>query len=164
MFESKRLSFRNLTDKDADDFFEIFNSEKVSKFIPSMNFKQTKNYIKKSMQFPFLFAVILKETGKMIGIIGLKEKQPNIATLSYVFNDKFWHKGYASESVNIVVDKAFGSWNFNEIKADCQFNNLASNKLLKKFNFQFEYSNKENISHLTNEKIKFNFYSLKKPN
>ena len=161
--ESERLIFRIMYDEDKDDFYEIFSSEKVGAFIKPMTRQQVENYFEKRKSKPvnpYSFAVVLKETGKMIGTIGLKEKEPKIGTLSYVFNDKFWNNGYCSESIKFILENA-KKWGFKEILADCEETNIKSQHLLEKFNFKFTKTNEEEIlNYKTGKPTTFYYYSL----
>ncbi|MCI8401329.1 MAG: GNAT family N-acetyltransferase [Lachnospiraceae bacterium] len=63
-----------------------------------------------------LWAVILKETGEMIGQCGLTMqpwKGTEVLEIGYLFNRSYWHKGYATEAA-----KACKKYAFEIIKAD----------------------------------------------
>ncbi len=163
ILETKRLLLRPITDCDIDDFYEIFSGDKVDVFVKKMSYEQVKTYFEKRKQHspnPYSFGVVLKSNNKMIGTVCIKEKTAHIGELSYVFNEKYWGNGYASESVKEILDNAFLKWQFIKIKADCQFDNLSSKKILNKFGFKFIYSNNERMSHKTNKNVQFDFYEL----
>ncbi len=163
ILQTKRLLLRPLTNGDINDFYEIFSGDKVDAFVKKMSYEQVKTYFEKRKQYspnPFSFAVVLKNNNKMIGTVGIKEKITNIGELSYVFNQKYWNKGYASESVKEILDNAFLNWNFLKIKADCQFDNFSSKRILNKFGFKYICSNNNRISHITNQNVQFDFYEL----
>ena len=57
-----------------------------------------------------LWAVILKETGGMIGQCGLTMqpwKEEEVLEIGYLFNRRFWHKGYAVEAARACKQYAF---------------------------------------------------------
>lgn len=63
-----------------------------------------------------LWAVILKETGEMIGQCGLTMqpwKDTEVLEIGYLFNRNYWHKGYATEAA--VACKRYA---FEVLKAD----------------------------------------------
>ena len=99
----------------------------------------------------------------MIGTIEIKEKQPKIGTVSYVFNDKFWGNGYCSESLDFLIMNAFKNWDFEKLLADCQEDNISSKKVLTKCGFKFSHTVKEQqISHYTNKLVGFDYFELTK--
>ena len=54
-----------------------------------------------------LWAVVLKETGKMIGQCGLTMQEWNgreVLEVGYLFNRAFWHQGYATEAARACMD------------------------------------------------------------
>lgn len=163
ILQTKRLLLRPLTNGDINDFYEIFSGDKVDAFVKKMSYEQVKTYFEKRKQYspnPYSFGVVLKSNNKIIGTVGIKEKTAHIGELSYVFNEKYWGNGYASESVNEILKNAFLNWSFVKIKADCQFDNLNSKKILNKFGFGFVYSNNDRKSHKTNKNVQFDFYEL----
>jgi RimJ/RimL family protein N-acetyltransferase len=88
--------------------------------------KQLKNYKEDGYG---RWAVVLKETGKVIGICGLqwcetdKEKVPEIG---YSFNRAYWGRGYASEAAVACRKSAFDILKFNEVFSLVKEDNLAS--------------------------------------
>ena len=164
MLETINLFLREMKDYDINDFYDIFSSDEVGKFVNKMTYEQVERYFEKRKSKPvnpYSFAVVLKENNKMIGTIGIKEKEPNIGELSYVFNVNYWGKGYCSECVKLLLNKAFNEWGFYKIKADCREDNLASKKIFKKFGFKFiEKISDKFIDNNSGECINFEYYSI----
>jgi len=75
------------------------------------------------------WAVVLKETGKVIGICGLmwcdtdKEK---VLEIGYLFHRAFWHNGYAAESAIACKKYAFDVLGFGEVFSLIRDNNYAA--------------------------------------
>lgn len=166
MIKTNRLILREMTDEDKDDFYEIFDSENVDKFVRRMTREQVEKYFAKRKtkpKNPYSFAVVLAQSNKMIGTVGIKETEAHVGTLSYVFNDKYWGNGYCTEACRAVIKNAFENWGFEIIKADCQEDNNTSRHLLDKFGFKFDrIAIGETTSHRTNEPVNFLFFSLAK--
>ncbi len=160
-----RLIIRNLDENDNYAWLEIFSSEKVGEFLPLMRDIETinrsiANKIKKYSENPGgSFSIVLKENNKVIGNIELKIIE-DTAKLSYVFNDKYWNRGYCTEACFSLIDYAFSNLKLNKILADCLSNNHASNHLLKnKLHMQFL---REEIPE--GENVPFKFFELTKLN
>ena len=75
------------------------------------------------------WAVVLKETGAVIGMCGLlwwetdKEKVPEIG---YLFNRAYWHNGYAAEAAVACKKYAFDVLGFDEVFSLIKDNNYPS--------------------------------------
>lgn len=79
-----------------------------------------------------LWAVILKETGEMIGQCGVLTQEYNgqtILEVGYLFQKAFWHKGYASEAAISCKNYAFDKLDAEEVFSMIRDTNLASQKV-----------------------------------
>lgn len=88
-----------------------------------------------------LFGVFLKNNNKPIGNIRLFNIHSvhRRAELSLLFYDKKeWSKGYATESVNAVIEYGFNTLGLHRIIADYYETNIASSKMFKKVGFVIE--------------------------
>ena len=79
-----------------------------------------------------LWAVILKETGEMIGQCGLS-MQPwqdrELLEIGYLFCRAFWHKGYATEAARACKNYAFEVLKAKEVCSIIRDTNTASKKV-----------------------------------
>ncbi len=114
--ETERLIIRRFTDNDFRQVYEImkkpevmyawehgFDGEEVRSWLQ----KQNDRYIKDGYGY---FAVVLKETGKIIGQAGLIKTQLNgeeIVELGYIFDDAVWGNGYCNEAAKECICYAF---------------------------------------------------------
>lgn len=76
-----------------------------------------------------LWAVILKETGKMIGQCGLTMQEWNgreVLEVGYLFNRAFWRCGYATEAARACMDYAFNVLCAEEVCSIIRDTNAAS--------------------------------------
>jgi len=85
------------------------------------------------------FAVILKETDKMIGQAGLMQTEINgeaAVEIGYIFDDTVWGKGYAIEAARACVNLAFRNIGVNKLYATIRPENVASIKLAEKLSMK----------------------------
>ena len=143
-FETERLLIRKLEDHDRDDIFEIVSDEQTS-----LDNSGCHAISEKSGEFDRLmkafcaqdrFGVILKETGKVIGMISLLEEERAVPCyeLGFAMNKDHRRKGYMYEAVSGLIEKFFSDTDIQMFTA-CHFpDNKASEELIKKLGFRYE--------------------------
>lgn len=82
-----------------------------------------------------LWAVILKETGEMIGQCGLT-MQPcgdrQVIEVGYLFEKAYWHRGYATEAAVACKEHAFSVLGADEVFSIIRDTNLASQRVARR--------------------------------
>lgn len=84
------------------------------------------------------FAVILKETGKLIGQAGLLKSEidgSEVVEIGYIFDDNYWGNGYATEVAKACVSLGFDKLGLNKLCCTIRLENDASIKLAKRLGF-----------------------------
>lgn len=80
-----------------------------------------------------LWAVILKETGELIGQCGLTMQDGGnfgrVLEVGYIFNRNFWHRGYAAEAARACKEHAFDKLGAKEVFSIIRDGNNASVKV-----------------------------------
>ena len=111
--ETERLILRRYESRDFDDLYEYLSDPEVVEFEPykAQTAEETRENLLWRISSEAMIAVELKENGKMIGNVYLGDGDFGSKELRYVFNKKFWHKGYAKEaceqSLKNVSEMAF---------------------------------------------------------
>jgi RimJ/RimL family protein N-acetyltransferase len=142
--ETDRLLIRSITALDIDKVHFLHSLAKVDEFntlgIPS-SIEETKllleNWItennKENIQ-RFTFAVNIKADRQFIGVVGInigKAKYKN-AEVWFKFDPEFWNKGYATETLRVILKVGFDDLKLHRIEAGCAVDNVASIKVLEK--------------------------------
>lgn len=82
-----------------------------------------------------IWSVILKESGELIGQCGLS-MQPcedrELLEIGYIFQKKYWHKGYATEAAIACKEYAFDKLNVDEVFSLIRDTNVASQNVAKR--------------------------------
>lgn len=149
ILHTDRLTLRPLTLEDASDMFEYTSQQEATKFLswtPHERIEETTRFLENvvtlygSSHTEFSWAIQLKETGKMIGVVKLFEisKNNSRAEVSYILNSRFQGKGYINEAISSVIDFAFTEMNLIRVQARCTSDNKASEKVMQKANMQYE--------------------------
>lgn len=82
----------------------------------------------------FTFIIQNNHTKKSIGLFGLKlgSQHYRRGEIWYKILPLFWNQGYATESVNLVLDYAFAVLKLHRVQAGCAVDNIGSIKVLEK--------------------------------
>lgn len=85
------------------------------------------------------FAIINKESGKLVGVISLMIKpEHRRAELGYWIAVDSWNAGYATEASRCVIDFGFEQLKLHRIEARHFLRNPASGRVMKKLGMQQE--------------------------
>jgi ribosomal-protein-alanine N-acetyltransferase len=149
LLETERLIIRDIRESDAHDAFRIKNDELVQKYSPDFllylptyehireDFHIRENYVSIFAGFNEKYAICLKETGELIGIIEIYDTSKFKETqISWHFCSNHTNKGYASEASRAIVDYLFTELDVDCICATMDTNNTASYKTAEKAGFK----------------------------
>lgn len=81
-----------------------------------------------------VFAVV--KDGEIAGSIGLHERQHGLFTIGYMFGQRFWGQGIASEAVHAICRFGFKQLRVERILAEVYTDNPGSGRILEKHGFQ----------------------------
>ncbi|WP_162127763.1 GNAT family N-acetyltransferase [Flavobacterium phycosphaerae] len=148
--ETNRLLLRPLELSDVDAFFAMNNNPDVNAYLrnPLTTRVEVEQYVQKIINEyqkngMGRFAVILKETNKLIGFSGLKFRATaennhiDFYDLGYRFGKEYWRKGFATEAARAWLDYGFNTMKLSTIYACAVSDNSGSNIVLKKLGFEF---------------------------
>lgn len=144
--KTDRLYLRKFKIEDLNDYHEYLSNPKVVEYEPykPQTIDEVKQSLKRLLTSDDMIAVELISNNKMIGNIYLGESNQSEFMLGYVFNDKYWNKGYAKESCKAIINLAFKK-GIKKIKAKCDPLNVSSWKLLESLGFEREAHLKNNV-------------------
>lgn len=151
-FESKRLRFRDIKYTDVHDLFEIYSNGATLKYQVISPFKSVKEMTRYvdvihdgyQNRYFIRWALEDKESGKLIGLISLHhlELWNYKAEVGYILNESFWNKGFTTEAVGRLMEKA-NDWGLHRIEALIHPGNFPSLRVVEKLNFEKESYKKE---------------------
>ena len=142
-----RVMIRKFEETDWKDLLEYLSDEVVVKYEPYEVYSEedAKGDAKHRANNECFYAVCIKETGKLIGNLYLSKGDFDTWELGYVFNRKYWGKGYATESTKALLDTAFTKFGARRIIAMCNPLNENSWKLLERLGMRREGTLLQNI-------------------
>lgn len=144
--ETERLILRPIVESDAEDIFEYARNEHVGRsagWKPHESMEETREI----MKLVFLakenvFGMELKETGKLIGSIGIvpdpKRQNDKARMLGYAVGVEHWGNGYTMEAAMALIRYGFEALNLDLISAYCYPFNARSQRVIEKCGFEYE--------------------------
>ena len=144
--ETERLILRKYKAEDLNDYFEYVSNPEVVKYEPyePMTLEKAKSDLEYRIGCNEFVAVELKDNHKLIGNVYLGKRDFNSLEIGYVFNNAYWHKGYASEACKALIKDA-SERGVHRIFAESDPQNPNSWRLLEALGFEREAHLKENI-------------------
>ncbi len=141
ILETERLFLRELNQDDFGALCKILqNEETMYAYEGAFSDKEVREWLDRQLsryrEFGFgLWAVVLKETGEMIGQCGLTIppwKDEKVLEIGYLFQRKFWHNGYATEAAIACKKYAFEVLNAGEVCSIIRNTNLPSQRVAER--------------------------------
>jgi len=156
ILKSKKIYLREMEEKDWVDVHKYASKEKVCKYqVWGPNTKtESENFVRQSIsdanqkiRSRFVFAIILKENGNMIGTgeINIRNFTNKVGEVGYIINPEYWGLGFATETAKILIDFGFNQLKLHRIFATCDPKNIASSRVLEKVGMFKEGRMRENL-------------------
>lgn len=135
ILQTDRLLLREMQQSDLQALCRMLQDEAVMyAYEHAFGDEEAQNWLDRQMEryqeHGFgLWAVILKESDKMIGQCGLTIQEcmgQKVIEVGYLFEKAYWHKGYATEAAVACRNYAFENLGVNEVFSIIRDNNTAS--------------------------------------
>lgn len=154
--KSEKVYLQGLEEKHWKDVHEYVSQDKVCQYQPwDPNTEQeSQNFVKqviidanKEVRSRFVFAIVLKENGKMIGAgeFNIRDFTNKVGEIGYIVNPDYWGKGIATEVAKQLIEFGFKEFNLHRIYATCDPRNVGSSKVLEKIGMTNEGRIRENL-------------------
>jgi ribosomal-protein-alanine N-acetyltransferase len=148
--ETSRLILEPYRDDDLEDIFAYARNPEVTRLLTwpaHRNLDDSRNFLRwvyastrnEIGNLFFVFAIRLKETGKVVGSIDFKNPQPWVGQIDYVLAREHWGKGLMPEAGQAVKDWAFKRFpDLIRFQAYCEHENKSSARVMEKLGMTFE--------------------------
>ena len=155
ILETKRLILREMDQNDFDALYAVLADSDIMHHYPyTFDETRVRNWITRNQEryrhdgFG-LWAVVLKETGEMIGDCGITLQPIHgqaLPEVGYHIRKDCQRKGYASEAAAGCIQWAFGNHDFPEVYSYMKYTNIPSQKTAMKNGMTFveEYEDPDN--------------------
>ena len=158
--ETDRLIIDPVREADREDYFHNISHDRkvLETFIC--------RYAEKLEEFDFsaypgsedLFAIRLKETGRLIGIILYFNEEGGSCEIGYGIGSGYWGRGYATEAVKRFIGYCFGK-GFHTVRASFFTGNDASRRVMEKCGMEFSRFAEKELVYLGIERD-LTYYSI----
>ncbi len=148
IIETERLALREVTTEDAEFILELMNDPGWIRNLGDKGFRTievvteyiAERYTTSYEKFGFgFYRVALRDCDTPVGLCGLiKRDSLDDVDIGFGFMEKFWGKGYASESAAAMLDHARNTLGIERVVAITSPTNDASAKVLEKIGLKFE--------------------------
>ncbi|HAT9659767.1 TPA: GNAT family N-acetyltransferase [Legionella pneumophila] len=143
ILETKRLFLRTFQEKDVESLIAINQDPKVMQFFPAIPTREeTIAFIDKIISHQeeknfSLYAAEIKNTGEMIGFVGLftatfQAHFTPAVEIGWRLSSKHWNQGYATEAAKALLDYAFRKLDLNEVVSFTSELNKPSIRVMQK--------------------------------
>lgn len=147
--ETDRLIMRPWEEADAEDLYRYAKDPDVGPIAgwpPHTSVENSREIIRDVFSAPETYAVVLKETGKPIGSIGLlfgeNGTEPlleNEAELGYWVGKPYWGRGLIPEAARELIRYGFEDLELQCLWCVCDDSNDKSKRVMEKCGFVFDH-------------------------
>ncbi|WP_367753319.1 GNAT family N-acetyltransferase [Flavobacterium sp. WC2421] len=146
--ETERLILRRVVKSDVKEIFYLRSDKEIMKYIPRPLAKTNEDALEHIATIDATidkneginWAITLKNSSKLIGIIGHYRIQPQNyrAEVGYILHPDHHGKGFIPEALKKILEYGFNEMKLHTIEAVIDPNNAASEKVLLKSGFKKE--------------------------
>ncbi len=167
--ETGRLQIRELVDADLSGLCRALQDEEVTyAYERVFTEKEIGFWLKKQIRCYEtegfgMWAVVLKETGDMIGHAGISMQfwgNEALPEIGYMFEKAFWHQGYATEAVIACKEYAFGVLGMERVYSVIRSDNAASRAVARRNGMKITGTAYRSVN---GRMVTHYMYSVKKP-
>lgn len=163
ILETERTYLREMTPDDARNAYELNLDPLVIQYTGDVSFESVEDarlFLTKYAHYEKYgfgrWAVISKETNEYLGWCGLKySADEDEFDIGFRFHQRFWNKGFASETARACIQLGFEKFNMETIVGRAMKENLASIRVLEKcgltFLSDYQFDNEEGVIYSINK-------------
>ena len=161
--ETQRLIIDHILPTDKQDYFDNISHDKkvletfICRYAESMEQFDFSAYLDRKD----LFAIRLKETGRLIGIILYFEEKDGACEIGYGIGSRYWNHGYATEAVARFLQYCFDELEMKKIYASFFTENTASKRVMEKCGMTYSHFVQTELTYLGKERD-LTYYCIEK--
>ena len=163
IMETERLIIDGIRETDKEDYFYNISHDKkvlktfICKYAENLDEFDFAPYLNRDD----LFAIRLKETGGLIGIILYFDVKDGGCEIGYGIGSDHWNKGYVTEAVNRFLEYLFREKDLDTVCASFFTGNDASRRVMEKCGMKYSRFVEKELTYLDIERD-LTYYSITK--
>ena len=163
MMETERLLINPLQESDKQAyFFNISHDQKVLQTFICRYEETLEDFdFSRLLEIPDFFAIRLKESGELIGVILICENQGTSCELGYGLGSRYWNRGYATEATGRFLKYCFLERGFQTVYASFFTGNEASRRVMEKCGMKYSHFREKELTYLGKERD-LTYYAIQK--
>ncbi|MBO6055326.1 MAG: GNAT family N-acetyltransferase [Oscillospiraceae bacterium] len=152
--ETERLILDSIQESDKADYFHNISHDKkvletfICRYAETLESFDFSSYPGRED----LFAIRLKETGHLIGIILYFDADGDSCEIGYGIGSAYWNRGYVTEAVRCFLHFLFQEKGFRTIYASFFAGNDASRRVMEKCGMTFCRFSEKELTYLGTER------------
>jgi len=149
VLRSNNLEIRPFSIEDTDLIYKLSQEKSLAEWVPDQVYED-KEEAREVLEFlisqysppintvekPLVLAVVLKESGEVIGHVGLSPHKEEDTEIGYAIGESYIGKGYATEAVSLLSQWAISKLNLKSIYGIVASENIGSCRVLEKSSFK----------------------------
>ena len=146
--ETERLILRPWQESDLADFYEYASVDGVGQmagWLPHKSLEESREVLNFFIRGKKTFAIVLKESGKVIGSLGLEDRDAEAEVpegsvgreIGYALSKAYWGMGLVPEAVKAVMDYCFKELSFDWLTCGHFVWNHQSRRVVEKCGFHY---------------------------
>jgi ribosomal-protein-alanine N-acetyltransferase len=155
-FNGKKVTIRKLKLSDAGELYKNVNDKEIARWTLTIPYpypeEEAVKFIRKThyqikTNKGYVFGIVLKDTGKIIGAIGLIKINwtHKNAEAGYWIGRSYWNRGLMTEAIELLLKFSFEQLQLHRVNAYVFTENITSKRVLEKNGFQREGEVREAI-------------------
>ena len=152
--ETERLIINGIKPGDKEDYFLNISHDKrvLETFVCNYAETPAELDITPYTANDAMFAIRLKETGKLIGIILYFDETEDSCEIGYGIGSGYWNKGYGTEAVKRFIEYLIDQKGFKTVYASYFTGNDASRRIMEKCGMVYDRFSEKEMEYLGEEK------------
>lgn len=148
--ETKRLLLRQWRDEDAPRLYELARAPEIglpAGWPPHTSVEHSLEVLHTALAGEDVFAVVLKETGEVIGSIGMCQDDVSAPEyeIGYWVGRAYWGHGYIPEAVEALLARCFTVLDQRRVWCAHYEGNAKSKRVIEKCGFTFQFSRRADV-------------------
>ena len=165
--ETERLIIDRVRETDKEDYFNNISHDKkvletfICRYAETMEEFDFAPYLSDYQKNNRLFAIRLKQTGRLIGILICFEETDDSCEIGYGIGSACWGHGYATEAVKRFIEYCFDELGFHTVYASFFTGNDASRRVMEKCGMTYDHFSGQELEYL-GEMRDLTYYVIRK--